>query len=51
MFIQATKARFFKDDYSLKRIITTQFPGEAKAISAKVNNFIQDTWAKSALET
>ncbi len=51
MFIQATKARLFKYDYSLKRIMAAQSPDEAKSIGAKVNNFIQDTWAKSALET
>ncbi len=49
MFIQATKARLFKDDNSLKRIMAVQSPGEAKAIGAKVNN--QDTWAKSGMET
>ncbi len=51
MLIQATKARLFKDDHSLNRILTAQSPGEAKAIGAKVNNFIQDTWAKYAMET
>ncbi len=51
MFKQAIKAKLFKDDHSLKIIMAAQSPSEAKAIGAKVNNFIQDTWAKSAMET
>ncbi len=51
MFIQTTKARLFKDGYSLKRIMAAQSPGEAKAVGAKVKNFIQDTWANAAMET
>ncbi len=50
MFIQAIKAKLFKDDHSLKRMMAAQSPVEAKAIGAKVNNFIQDTWAKPAME-
>ncbi len=37
MSIQATKARLFKDDYSLKRIMAAQSPGEAKALGAIIS--------------
>ncbi len=49
MYIQATKARIFGNDSSLKRILSAKSPGEMKFLGSKIRNFNQETWAKAAM--
>ncbi len=50
MIIQASKAKLFKDEQTLKKIMSSKSPGEMKALGTKVHNFNQDIWVKSAMQ-
>jgi len=43
-YMMAEKARLFKDDYNLNRIMSTKSPREHKRMGRLVNNFNPKTW-------
>ncbi len=48
LYIQATKARMFKDDITLNNIMSATSPGEMKALGARTKDSNKDIWVKSA---
>lgn len=45
-FMMAQKAKLFKDNDTLKKIMQTESPREQKALGRKVKNFNQNLWDK-----
>ncbi|MGK7953339.1 MAG: NADAR family protein [Xenococcaceae cyanobacterium] len=45
-YMMAEKARLFKDDDVLAKILTASHPGEAKKLGRQVKGFSQETWLK-----
>lgn len=43
-WMMAEKARLFKDEEILNKILSAQSPGEAKALGRQVNNFQPELW-------
>lgn len=43
-WMMASKARFFKDDLSLRKILKANDPREQKRLGREVANFIEDKW-------
>jgi ribA/ribD-fused uncharacterized protein len=45
-YMMAEKARLFKDEEALEKIMSTRNPREQKAIGRKVKNFVKEEWEK-----
>ncbi len=48
MYIQASKAKLFRDDVTLKKIMNSKTPGEMKVLGTRISNFNADCWAQAA---
>lgn len=49
-WMMAEKAKMFKDDESLKKIMASNSPREQKALGKKVANFDKDAWMKECCD-
>lgn len=49
-FMMAEKARAFRDDESLAKILQSKSPADAKALGRKVRNFDSTLWAKQSFQ-
>ncbi|MBV2366166.1 NADAR family protein [Streptomonospora nanhaiensis] len=49
-WMMAEKARLFGDDDALRRVLTAQSPGAAKAVGRQVRGFDQDVWSDRAFD-
>jgi len=47
-WMMASKARLFKDDETLSKILKSSTPNEAKALGRKVRNFDEVLWKENA---
>ncbi len=50
MYIQATKARMFRDDHTLNKILSVKSTGEMNALGARVNKFNPEIWERSIMD-
>lgn len=49
-YMMAEKARLFKDNVALKKILSSNNPGAAKAIGREVRGFTPEVWLKKRFE-
>lgn len=49
-FMMAEKARLFKDDKTLKKILAAKKPGEAKKLGREIKDFDDDLWQTNRFE-
>ena len=48
--MMAEKARLFKDDKTLKKILTSSNPGAAKKYGREIKNFKEDVWDQNRFD-